>query len=858
MPFDLKQARRDGVTDREIADYLADHHGFDISKARSEGVTDSDVVNYLTSKTIKSAEKKPMEPTVPKWGEKSPTLFGMYGAGKALYEQAVAPTVEFGGLALGTILGTPSGPAGQVMGAGYGYGMGKKLAGLGREAIESLEGKPIPSKTLGQEVLESAKDIQEGMAYEMGGQLITKYAFAPLWKGGKWVFQKGKGLFAKKAIEKGAADFWVAHTSEGSIYAKNAKEAVQLEESIPGLKFTYGQRTYDPQALRIERAQIRKGGAASQINAEQIASNNRALNEYYQKNFGTDKGVDDFLTQMQKRQVQTIEGVDAASLESQQARELLAKTEEPFVLGRKLSEVLKGEKNLTRKSVSDLYDNIGNPDVPVTNMMEEFTKISKPTSLVESPKNMPESLIRTIKQYAPPEIPEDVKMVADSYKKSGKTLPPELQTELANYLPKDNIPFQELRGIRTEILNEARREAGKAGSNPAKLERLRRMQNTVEETINQLANDEVFNKEVVDNYRFASNQWRIYNEKFKQGTVGQILKRGPLGEPSKMTHEQMVAAVFDAKDIGAGNQLINAIGKEKATPLITEYADYDLLRKSTNPLTGDIDRGKLMSWLHGNKVILQKYGITGRYDKLQQAQELLSQTVKTKSIFEKTQAFKALGVDPDKAISIMFSGKGATNSARTAKELLEFVGNNQAAKEGLRKAFGDNLVEKTRLSIKDIEGDPMASVAKFNALYQKYAPAIRVLYADSPQKIKALLSMKKVYETMIRNQRSPFGGGSDTSELLTSMLASIAAPMVTQRYTIVNAVRTAGKLLQRHQHNLIDQVLNKAIFNPEYAETLKMLAQGGKYTRIGEERFSNHITTLAIAMGYKQGEELLK
>jgi hypothetical protein len=79
---------------------------------------------------------------------------------------------------------------------------------------------------------------------------------------------------------------------------------------------------------------------------------------------------------------------------------------------------------------------------------------------------------------------------------------------------------------------------------------------------------------------------------------------------------------------------------------------------------------------------------------------------------------------------------------------------------------------------------------------------------------------------MLRNKTSPIGGGSDTYELTTQMLATLGGPMLTSRYSMVNAIRTAGRIFSKYQSEQIDKIINKALFNPEYAETLQWLGKG--------------------------------
>lgn len=61
MPFDIEAARKDGVPDSQIADYLAGSAGFDIQAARKDGANDSEIADYLSQKIskISSSQEQP-------------------------------------------------------------------------------------------------------------------------------------------------------------------------------------------------------------------------------------------------------------------------------------------------------------------------------------------------------------------------------------------------------------------------------------------------------------------------------------------------------------------------------------------------------------------------------------------------------------------------------------------------------------------------------------------------------------------------------------------------------------------------------------------------------------------------------
>lgn len=68
MPFDVQVAKKDGVTDAQIADYLAQKSGFDIGKARNDNVPDSDIVTYLSQKVAAPKTSAPEQNIIEKIG----------------------------------------------------------------------------------------------------------------------------------------------------------------------------------------------------------------------------------------------------------------------------------------------------------------------------------------------------------------------------------------------------------------------------------------------------------------------------------------------------------------------------------------------------------------------------------------------------------------------------------------------------------------------------------------------------------------------------------------------------------------------------------------------------------------------
>lgn len=123
---------------------------------------------------------QPPPPEKPEW-RNDPNKAGFYGAGKALLEQAVRPTVEAAGMSLGML----AAPAAPLAGSSLGYGITSKGMNAVEDAYNRWGGEPVREKTsLGTdrsmlgETAESAVDVGTfmalGKAMDTGASLLGK------------------------------------------------------------------------------------------------------------------------------------------------------------------------------------------------------------------------------------------------------------------------------------------------------------------------------------------------------------------------------------------------------------------------------------------------------------------------------------------------------------------------------------------------------------------------------------------------------------------------------------------------------------------------------------------------------------
>jgi hypothetical protein len=788
------------------------------------------------------------------------------------------PAVEGGGMVGGAILGAPAGGVTAVPSAGAGYAISKGLM----NKLDQWSGLERP-KSLPEETIAIVKDTATGAAYEIGGQVMVK-ALVPVIRGGKYAFKRSvdavKGMFSKKAMEQHAGRILMAHTSEGPIFAKNAKQAADIEKRIPGLKFTRGQLTNDPKQIKLERAEIRKPGMADELNAEQIANNNEALRNYYSKNFGGKEGVDDLVGELERRQYQL--DMTAAEQQAAAGQILSDAPARPQRTGNKIIEEVERAKKPIKKAMGKMGKKIPEYPMEFRNVQEKILAIKADKTISPTQKKVVEDLQKTFDEMLKKgkstftatglrreindrrselyragrkwaaDLLGDVKKallkdIDEVTKKArsgkiaefdGKVVNPD---EIAAQIEKDSVRLAKAKSVEKPDLQAMKKALNDTGYptmqvvHEGNAEYAKRVLRDYKATIGgdppMITDDsqKTILKELKD--RVARNMeilskvspgqdvaasMKAYNEfasteyfgRFDVGAVKTATKRGAEAAGTARPIETIPS--YFTSESGA-QDLIRAIGKKPASGIMRGHYAYDMLRKATNP-EGQIVSSKLKTWLNNNGMVLEKYGIKKEFTGLLKAQKVADAAKKAAIDFEKSIAGKILKADPEKAIANAIKGN---NSGKAAQELMDMVSGNQAAVEGLRKAFADHIISKVQTTAKDIAGNPTISNAAFQKILANYEPALKVLFKDRPKQAMALRNMRDAYEIMIRNTKSPAGGGSDTAENVFTALSKAAGLSHT-----TNTIERVVKFLGRYSKKKVDELLVRSFFDPEYAQTL--------------------------------------
>lgn len=151
------------------------------------------------------------------WMRENPFLAGLYGAGKGLLEQAIAPSIE----AVGMIAGSVGSP---IVGTALGYGIAKQLNDILIDSYKRLGGEEIENSSISDEMLQSAADV--GTVLILGKAMDTGAKIAPVVE--DYLFNKlPKRLYAN-AIKTPMSKKWI-QTLPNEIVSK---QTAAIEEGL--------------------------------------------------------------------------------------------------------------------------------------------------------------------------------------------------------------------------------------------------------------------------------------------------------------------------------------------------------------------------------------------------------------------------------------------------------------------------------------------------------------------------------------------------------------------------------------------------------------------------------------------------
>lgn len=357
--------------------------------------------------------------------------------------------------------------------------------------------------------------------------------------------------------------------------------------------------------------------------------------------------------------------------------------------------------------------------------------------------------------------------------------------------------------------------------------------------------------EATARYQAARQATIDYHKTFDNGPVGAMLGEQK-GGGYKLLDSAVPAKVFHSGPTGFEDvtSFRKAVGDETALPVLTDYAVSDMRRAALRP-DGTVDPAGLARWQAKNAEALRAFpelaaklsDVSNASQAMADAAELRKQTL---DAFQGHAAAKLMNAtSPEDAVRIIGGMFNAKNSVQQIKQLVDRAGGDQNALAGLRNAVAEYMKQKLISNTEaGTSGTNLIKSDQFQTFVRQNVAALRQLF--SPEEIA---SLNNIAADLNRANRSltavKIPGSSNTPQDLLanaktknlSVLSSVALEaaaagagalagglhgglasaglgvMGLMGARVANALRDAGM-------KNVDQILTKALLNPEFAGQL--------------------------------------
>ena len=774
---------------------------------------------------------------------------------------AARSTLEGAGLLGGGVLGGTGGTflggpvvgtaAGAVGGAGLLYAAGSNAA----DRLEEFLGL-VKKHGLKESSIKAISDLERGAMLEMGGGVT-----------GKVLTVAGKGIWSI-AKNAGLLDFFKAIKNlfpniGNDAILKQAQEALKvLREETPILKQTsetteelfkrtgiktkptFAQKTGSIKAGYFEQSSASKNRELADILKQQDAKINQEALENIGEKFPTKGSVVDVLRGVESKKAELAEKAKQAVGLVEQKTAQLANVKDPQAAGQIIKETLETAKKAEKSAIDALYKEI-------------------PQGIELSAEPINKAIAETF---------SDFKKIGGG----AQTLPSAIIKQMTSSLKSTNgkaVTMEQLRDWRSQIGEEIRESMMGANPNLKLTRRLKKLGDGVDEALDQMLKLSEEHASTIELYRTASERFKEYAATFRRGSVGDVLQQGQKSSMGKIDFSDIPSRFFRTGKMDSADELIRAVGKDKATNLIDDYAGYDLLSRTKGAST--INTSSAKEWLFKNKEILNKYGLYNKYSEIVKTGEGMELALGELNAYEKSSAGRVLGTNIDAVMQKVFGGVNKSTSASVAKDLMNMPGikGNVMATNGIKNGFKDFFMSVIQTSKKDALGNEISSIAKTKNFLRDYGPAMKEIYKDTPEQITALQDYHKILEVLERNKNITFAGGSTTAEKLAGAKQEITSGIAKNIAQFIAVERGAGWKFsvfrnlwksftsgpRKFSEEQIDALLTEAIYNPEVAKTIMEATKPfGKSTKItvmvkdGGKYIAKQIPALDIQNKYKK------
>lgn len=440
--------------------------------------------------------------------------------------------------------------------------------------------------------------------------------------------------------------------------------------------------------------------------------------------------------------------------------------------GRAVREAFKEEERLVREHSTRLFEDIQDDLIDVTDFVNELTEIIKPKSKSEVPaKVIPIEVRRGMKSM----VDDGNYVTAWDLYRHRQTWTEQLRDMYTS--PKRNRPKE------------------------------RRMVKAIDALDRAMQRTELQPGVAAEKFREARRYF--YENWVKRFDTNRLRRTGRSFDQSGFVSDAQLAGLFwktGNDGIGAAQDFKKAAKfNTGAYDAMKAYINDDLLHSVYDFNTKEVSSSDLSNWLNSHRKSLEEFGWLNEYDSMFEIQKRIDDAHMHLNDFQKLRASKMLAQDPGHEMRSILESE---TPARDALEIIREFGGTQDIKDALKNTFIDQILE--------VGAESVGNDKKLTQLYKKMEPVYKVLFANEPEKMRALAEYREALIRIKPEQR--LKGGFDTMGLVFKNF--FREPIMARRfrdvaqYTLIRMWPDLGK-------EKIRQIIYDAALDPEFAYILK-------------------------------------
>lgn len=646
----------------------------------------------------------------------------------------------------------------------------------------------------------------------------------------------------------------------------------ELEQAIPGFRATTAQATGEPGLLMAERGAVRREAGTVVRFQERMAEQNDAIHQYMQANLPKGMPIDVAKANVeqlyQSSQAALDQALRRADGQVKAAVQKLGHGVDPRVAGLAVREQILKKMRVWDQSVDNAYAAVD----PENRIELDTAEIKAAAEAVQPPGPPPE----------PPELygPTGERIDLPTRGVPGR---PDLSAiePPANFPPTakrilDNLPdvarFSDLRILRSVLNNELNMARLRPDRNNRLIARLEEVRNAVEATVQRLETDPVLAQQYPNEhalFRRANAVFRAGAQVFRQGPVADVVRQGPFRQ-GYQTPAGDVPFLFWQRGPGTRedvDQFIAAMGgRRQAQEALRGVAIHELRTNGVIDETGTINQARFQRWLETHAEALEAFPELKRKFGAANAAALEAKKVaKTVSLRRKdldTQATKLfLNNDPE---TIVQKVRRSQNPLILMRAVVQSAKGDPGVKRALRREVWQQLMRQieVRGGTPDIAGNPLLSPANARQIlrHPQSRALLETLY--SPDELRIIENVVDAIGIQGRSAASALPGESQTAvnifgifsvQQMFSRAYNFQIGRVSKAFLGFEvAIKWLNRTLGKIGADELRAILDDALYDPDIARTLMLMARQGDPVRI-HNALKGHL--LNLNLGQREQEE---